>query len=117
MFFLQGNIDISIFDKGGTGDLLAYPFLCLLISFFTLTIIRRKSKQSLIQKYHEGVTESTANGKTSVFLNILIFIVGLFFTLGSVTRSVSVTDNLVSINLCYFPNLALSKMWRVHHLL
>ena len=114
MFFLQGNIDISIFDKGGTGDLLAYPFLCLLISFFTLTIIRRKSKQSLIQKYHEGVTESTANGKTSVFLNILIFIVGLFYTLGSVT---SVTDNLVSINSCYFPNLALSKMWRVHHLL
>ena len=67
---MQGKIDIPMFDKGGTGDLLAYPLLGLLISFFTLTIIRRQSKQSLIQKYHEGVTESTATGKPSFFLNI-----------------------------------------------
>ena len=81
-------------EKGGTGELLVYPLVGLLISFIVLMVIRSQSKRTLIQKYHNIVSDSPANGRTHYICIIAFFIIGLSVAVGSNIRTVSIIDKI-----------------------
>ena len=84
----KGNIKPSR-NQAGTGDLLAYPLFCLLITAIIYKLARSHATPSLLQQYQNTATESTANGKISFFASLAIFLLVLAFIIGSIIKSVS----------------------------
>ena len=86
----SGNIVDNDKNTGGTGDLLAFPLLGLLISALLCWALKFGSKQTLIVQYQRSVTESTANGRINMSATVVICLVGLSFVVGSIINTVSI---------------------------
>ena len=93
-----------------------YPLLAFLISFLFLKVIRFQSKKSLIQKYHNNITDSTANGSNNNLLTIVIFILVIFFAVGSILNTMDIDGQLDTepaadgIPAFYFPLMTLHTL-------
>ena len=72
-------------------------------------MIRVQSRKTLIQKYHNSVTDSNANGSNNNLLTIVIFILVIFFAAGSILNTIGIDGQLdtespeVGIPAFYFP--------------
>ena len=70
---LKGNID-EMRNKSGTGWLLLFPLLGLLLADLLSRVCKALTKSSMVASYHQGVTESKANGNGKVSFLPLTFI-------------------------------------------
>ena len=93
-----------------------YPLLAFLISFLFLKVIRFQSRKTLIQKYHNTITDSTANGSNNNLLTIVIFILVIFFAVGSILNTMDIDGQLDTepaadgIPAFYFPLMTLHTL-------
>ena len=104
--YFQGNIQDPKSGEGGTGDLLLYPLLGLVLSSLYLRHIQSISERTLIQRCHNSVTNSTANGSNNIFIYCVIFFLGVFFSAVSLLKSLGFRDNITfdgKFPLIYFP--------------
>jgi hypothetical protein len=91
----KGNIDSQKRNTAGTGDLLAFPFLGLLISSLLCLVLKFGSKRTLIMQYQRIVSESTANGRVNMSAIVTISMLSLSFVLGSVITTVRVLHTMI----------------------
>ena len=104
--YFQGNIQDPKSGEGGTGDLLLYPLFGLVLSSLYLRHIQSTSERTLIQRCHNSVTNSTANGSNNIFIYCVIFFLGVFFSAASLLKSLGFRDNITfdgKFPLIYFP--------------
>ena len=104
--YFQGNIQDPKSGEGGTGDLLLYPLLGLVLSSLYLRHIQSISERTLLQRCHNSVTNSTANGSNNIFIYCVIFFLGVFFSAVSLLKSLGFRDNITfdgKFPLIYFP--------------
>ena len=91
----QGNIPALRPDEGGTGDLLIFPLVGLFLSCLYLYFIKLRLKRTLLQRYHNTITDSTANGKQNIVVFLgFVFFIGLFLV-GSLQKSLGLFDDEV----------------------
>ena len=79
-------------NQSGTGGLLLIPILGLVISTIVYWVVKTRKKVTMIQNYHNSVTESAANGKTNFLVFAAMVMAFLFAIFMSVGRTVS-SDN------------------------
>ena len=77
-------------NKAGTGELLAIPIFCFIMSLLFFWVIRSQRNLSLIQKYHKSITESSANGLTNLSVFMAVFIINLLIFVSGIFREVSI---------------------------
>ena len=73
-----------------------FPIIGLFLSCIYLHLIRLRLKRTLFQRYHNSITDSTANGKNNVFVFIGFVLFILLFIVGSLQRSLGIWDDKVS---------------------
>ena len=76
-------------NQSGTGGLLLIPILGLVISTIVYWVVKTRKKVSMIQNYHNSVTESAANGKTNFLVFAAMVMAFLFAICTSIARTVS----------------------------
>ena len=91
----KGNLDSHKRITAGTGDLLAFPIVGLLISSLLCWALKFGSKRKLIVQYQISVAESTANGRINMSATIAICLVGLSFAVGSIINTVSILHEIM----------------------
>ena len=96
----KGNLGSHKRNTAGTGDLLAFPLLGLLISALLCWVLKFRSKRTLIVQYQRSVSESTANGRVNMSATVAICMVGLLCAVGSIINTVSINHQI----LFYFIN-------------
>ena len=92
----KGNVDNHKRNTTGTGDLLAFPLLGLLISSLLCLVLKFRSKRTLIMQHQTIVSESTANGRINMSAFMAIFMVSLCYVVGSVITTVRVLHTMIS---------------------
>ena len=79
-------------------------------------MIRVQSRKTLIQKYHNSVTDSNANGSNNNLLTIVMSILVIFFAIGSILNNMAMDDQLDTepaadgIPAFYFPLMTLQTL-------
>ena len=91
----KGNIDSQKRNTAGTGDLLAFPFLGLLISSLLCLVLKFGSKRTLIVQYQRIVSESTANGRINLSSIVAISTLSLSVVWVSVITTVRVLHTMI----------------------
>ena len=76
-------------NQSGTGALLLIPLLGLGISTIVHWAVTTRKKVTMIQKYHNSVTESAANGKSNFLVFAAMVMVFLVSIGTSIARTVS----------------------------
>ena len=91
-----------ITNSSGTGDILAYPLLLLLITFFVCKVVKSYTKKnsSMIQQYQTTTTESSANGRIHTTSHVAIVLLVFACLFVSVIREVSIFSTMkMTLNL------------------
>jgi hypothetical protein len=95
MIILQGHINVTLWNMGGTGELLVIPLFIFASSLLVFWIARSKNGMSTIQRIHKSVTESSANGLTNLSLIMTVVIIYLILFVGKVNRSIGLCCLLI----------------------
>ena len=74
-------------NRSGTGYIMAFPLLGLVIASLVCRTCKLMTKSNMVQEYHNGITESKANGNGKVHFLALIFVFAC--TVGSILNKVS----------------------------
>jgi hypothetical protein len=81
----------------GTGNLLLFPLLGLLISSLVCKASKYFTKPTMVLQYQTSVTESTANGRISLFAILALYVVFIWSVAGSISNSVSMLHKIINL--------------------
>ena len=107
----KGNVDNHKRNTTGTGDLLAFPLLGLLISSLLCLVLKVRSKRTLIMQYQSIVSESTANGRVNMSTMLAILMVILSVLVGSVIATVRVLHTMIFYILINYRRIRGQMYW------
>jgi hypothetical protein len=97
---LKGNIDDNKKNTIGTGNLLLFPLLGLLISSLVCKARKYFTKPTMVLQYQASVTESTANGRIgrfSLFAILALYVVFIWSVAGSISNSVRMFHKIINL--------------------